>query len=66
MNLIQIQDIRPHQVWNSFVAKKWWESDVNESRTGTFNMKLYFDILEFRSDPERVAEYYKQKGGKDV
>lgn len=49
MNLPLIYKPKPKHHWFSlYEAKKWWESDQNESRAGHFNLRLYLDILELR------------------
>lgn len=58
MNLIQIDQIQSRLTW-------WERAKVKHNSTFA-NVRDHAVIAsEFRSDPERVAEYYKQRGGKD-
>ena len=63
MNLIQIDQIQSRLTWWERAKVKWL---VKHNSTFA-NVRDHAVIAsEFRSDPERVAEYYKQRGGKDV
>jgi hypothetical protein len=63
MNLLQIPDIQAR-------LERWNQKRINwliKHNTTFANVHDHASVaVAFRKDPERVAEYYKRKGGKDV